>query len=155
MNIVDINLMEDVLRAHALYEILKSQNSSQEAIEQLGARIRSQIGHQVVMPESELEQYMQPIFQQEEGYYNTQTQDGYLFKKPSEINFPFFKMLCDYHNQTNFNTPEELSNFLRNKLQGLNMLEIGCGPGFLLPILEDLGAKVCGVDINPLLKPVH
>ncbi len=34
----------------------------------------------------------------------------------------------------------------RNSLQGLEMLEIGCGKGYLLSRFRDLGAEVCGIE---------
>jgi len=51
-----------------------------------------------------------------------------------------------------FASPEELKSNFRSVIQGKKILELGCGPGFALRVLNNLDANVSGVEIDLTYK---
>lgn len=72
--------------------------------------------------------------------------DTYHYRRPSENDTHTLYKIYQYASGTEFKTPEELKAVLETALTGKHILEIGCGAGFNLKVLKDLGAEVSGIE---------
>jgi len=60
----------------------------------------------------------------------------------------FYHMMRHLANLNGSESPEEIEYLARKAVSGRRILELGCGPGFFLYVLKQLGAYVTGVDKN-------
>lgn len=84
------------------------------------------------------------------------------YKMPSGNNYNFFKAsehyaavlfsIYKYLSGKDFNSEEELLELMKDSLKNKKILELGCGVGFNLKVLNNLGAKTSGIDILPELR---
>jgi len=74
---------------------------------------------------------------------------GYNYVAASK-NLPhfLFKLYDSIKGKKKFDNPQELKKKLMRILKDKRLLEIGCGPGFDLKVLQDLGAKATGVEMR-------
>lgn len=70
----------------------------------------------------------------------------YKFAPPSRNDAGMLFKLYQHLSGKEYGSPEELHEIMRDLLQGKRVLELGCGPGFNLKVLKDLGANVSGVE---------
>lgn len=72
----------------------------------------------------------------------------YEIRMASENDINSMFKLYQHLSGEDYDSPEALRDIMRKALQGKRILEAGCGPGFNLKVLSDLGAIVSGVDIR-------
>jgi len=70
----------------------------------------------------------------------------YSFKKPSIQDVNTLFKLHQHLKGKPYESPEQLREVMKELVAGKRILEIGCGPGFNLQVLEQLGANVTGVE---------
>jgi len=86
--------------------------------------------------------------------YSTPSDLGYVTRPASECyDHLFWTVYHELGGDTNYKTPEELIEKFNNLVSGLRVLELGCGPGFALHVLEQYGAQCKGIDIRNLGVP--
>lgn len=86
--------------------------------------------------------------------YNTPSDLGYISRPASECyDHLFWMMYRELGGDNNYETTEELINKFLNLISGLRVLELGCGPGFALKVLQNHGAQCRGIDIRDLAIP--
>ncbi len=86
--------------------------------------------------------------------YSTPSDLGYVTRPASECyDHLFWTVYRELGGDTNYKTPEELIEKFKNLVSGLRILELGCGPGFALPVLQRHGAQCKGIDIRNLGIP--
>lgn len=59
---------------------------------------------------------------------------------------PFFYVLYKQFCNGGYSSPQKLLQQIKAIVKGKTILEVGCGPGYNLKILQDFGAHVVGVD---------
>jgi SAM-dependent methyltransferase len=74
--------------------------------------------------------------------------EQYLYSSSSNYRSTFFHLIRNLTNVTGDESSSELEANVRAVLDGKEILEIGCGPGFFLAALKRLGANVLGIDCN-------
>jgi ubiquinone/menaquinone biosynthesis C-methylase UbiE len=73
----------------------------------------------------------------------------YRFNNSIGDDYDLFKLVCDYHDEFQFETIKQINNHFGNALQ-LNILEIGFGTGITsLKILDQTNSKLVGIDNEP------
>ncbi len=86
--------------------------------------------------------------------YNTPSDLGYISRPASECyDHLFWTVYRELGGDDNYETPQELVEKFKNLVSGLRILELGCGPGFALHVLEQYGAQCKGIDIRNLGIP--
>jgi SAM-dependent methyltransferase len=84
----------------------------------------------------------------ETSYRHDGSGDVYNFRRPSSAGVNFLYKLHQHLSGKEFDSPEKLKAAVQEVLIGKRVLEVGCGPGFDLKLLKDLGADVSGVEIR-------
>lgn len=80
--------------------------------------------------------------------YATQSAFGYAYSKAS---FGYSHLLFQLHEHlggNGYSSPGDLKEAMQQLLAGRKVLELGCGPGFGVKVLQDLGAEVTGVELT-------
>ena len=77
-----------------------------------------------------------------------ETGDVFTFSRASHKYVHSLFQLYQHLSGEEYTSPEQLKEVLRKSLDGKRILELGCGPGFNLKVLQDLGAIVSGVEIR-------
>lgn len=78
--------------------------------------------------------------------YRMPTGQAYNFAAPSKNDLNTMFKLYQHLSGRDYNSPEQLRDIMRELLSGKRVLELGCGPGFNLKVMQDLGAKVSGIE---------
>ena len=81
------------------------------------------------------------------SYHHAENVPPYEFR-PASVEYTniLFQLYEQYSNQE-YESEQELTDIMKNILSGKKILEIGCGPGFFLPILKRLGAQAHGIEV--------
>lgn len=88
------------------------------------------------------------------SYSTPSGEQGYLFQPASlTYNHIFWNIYRELGGDSSYTTSDELLEQFTRLVSGLRILEIGCGPGFALRVLQDLGAHCKGIDIRNLTIP--
>ncbi len=80
--------------------------------------------------------------------YRMETGDVYTFRPASYHDVHTLYKLYQHCSGKGYNSPEQLKEVMRELLDGKRVLELGSGPGFNLKVLQDLGARVSGVEVR-------
>lgn len=78
--------------------------------------------------------------------YPLKSGDLYTFTPASQQNIHLLFELYWHLSGADYGFPEELREIMRKLVGGRRVLELGCGPGYNLKVLQDLGADVYGVE---------
>jgi len=89
-----------------------------------------------------------------EAYFESEYPDvpgvkPYKYARASRADVNFFLKLVE---GAEYSSPEELRAKAERALKGKRILEIGCGPGFALKVMQDLGAEPVGIEIRDMHK---
>lgn len=80
--------------------------------------------------------------------YRTEIGDIYKFRPASHHDVHTLYKLYQHLSGKEYSSPEQLKEVMRESLDGKRVLELGSGPGFNLKVLQDLGARVSGVEVR-------
>lgn len=94
---------------------------------------------------SELIYANEPFF---DANYRMETGDVYKFRPASHHDVHTLFKLYQHLSGKEYDSPEQLKEVMRETLDGKRVLELGSGPGFNLKVLQDLGARVSGVEVR-------
>lgn len=78
--------------------------------------------------------------------YRSEHGDTYQFRPASNHDVHTLYKLYQHLSGKKYSSPEQLKEVMRGLLDGKRILELGCGPGFNLKVLQDLGARVSGIE---------
>lgn len=73
---------------------------------------------------------------------------NYDYQPSSKVDSFFLYKLFKYFRGKDYDSPEVLRDEVAGIVKGRRILELGCGPGFGLKVLQDLGAIVTGVELR-------
>lgn len=76
----------------------------------------------------------------------------YKFYKASEHYTQILFSIYRYLSAKDFSNEEEILSLMKKTINNKRILELGCGIGFNIKVLNNLGAKTSGMDIFPELK---
>jgi SAM-dependent methyltransferase len=79
--------------------------------------------------------------------YKLDSGNLYKFLRASQQDIHTLFKLYQHLSGEKYNSQEKLKQIMEKLLNGKRILELGCGPGFNLKVLQDLGAKPSGVEI--------
>jgi len=91
-----------------------------------------------------------PIFENEPYFdagYDLLMDRSYMIAKASSNAQLFFKIYQHLSGEP-YDSPKQLLKIMREIAKGKRFLELGCGPGFCLGVLRELGAEVAGVEMR-------
>ena len=94
------------------------------------------------------------LFKDEENFpasYETDL-DAYRYRAASENDSLLLFKLYEHMKGKDFKNPLELKAGMQQLLANKSILELGCGPGFLVKALQNLGAKTVGVELRENYK---
>ena len=81
-----------------------------------------------------------------ESSCNKKLGSEYTYGPASDAYMPIFYKLYQILSNKPYRNADQLMRNMRSALKGKRILELGCGPGFALPILESFGAKPVGIE---------
>lgn len=74
--------------------------------------------------------------------------DHYNYQPSSRNDQTLLYKLYQHMKGRRYDSPDKLKKEMQRLLENKRILELGCGPGFCVKTLEDLGAKVTGIEIR-------
>ena len=78
--------------------------------------------------------------------YDKRFGSEYIYRPASEIYSSLFYKIYQHLSGKPYKTADQLMKNMHSALKQKRILELGCGPGFVLPLLNRLGAKATGVE---------